>query len=276
MAAKRGVPVVPYCVSLGSLSSDAGARALKRVLDASRAVVTRDRDSIGLAAELAGVEAKLGADCALSAIPAPPERVDAIARERGLFRSGRPVLAFNVSAYLDAYVRDGGQGIGAERFQTIVAHCVDRAIETLDVDVLFVQTQVMDIPMAQGTIARCRHADRVAMISNRDVSHSDIAGILARVDALVAMRTHAIILASSSHTPVCGLIVYDKTQGFLDQIDSGDMRILFDGLSEETMWERVAALWEDRDALRRRLETSVERERARGKSMTRELAPWLG
>ena len=181
-----------------------------------------------------------------------------------------------MSAYLDAYVRGDSEGIGAERFQTTLAACVDRAIETLDVDVLFVQTQVMDIPMATGVIDRVTRRDRVAMVSNRDVSHADIAGILARVEALVAMRTHAIILASSSHTPVCGIIVYEKTQGYLDQIDCGEQRILFDGLDEVTMWERIEALWRERSALRRRLATSVERERARGKSMTRELRPWLG
>lgn len=274
MGAKRGVPVVPFCVSLGSLSTDAGRRCLTRVLEASSTVITRDRDSADLARELTGIEAAVAADCALSSAPAPAARIDDICRERGLFAAGRPVLGFNVNAYVDAYVRDG-DGIGDDRFQEIVAAVLDRAIEELGVDVLFVETQVMDLPMAEGVIGRIRNPDRVAMVDNRDLSHAELAGLLARVEALVAMRTHALILASASHTPVCGIIVYPKTQGFLDQIDCGDMRIEFDGLTEDTMWARVAALWEDRAALRRRLGASVERERALVGEAAARLAPWL-
>lgn len=276
LAARRGVPVVLYGVSLGSLSSDAGRRALIRVLRASKTIVARDRDSVALAAELVGAEALLGADCALSAIPTDPEGIEVLCRDLGILQSGRPVLAFNLNAYVDAYVRDRGTGIQTARFQRIVAACVDRAISQLDANVLFVQTQVMDLPMARGVIERVARRDRVEMISNRDVSHSDIAGVLARVDAIVAMRTHAIILASSAHTPVCGLIVYPKTQGYLDQIDCGEMRVLFDGLSEQSLWERIEALWSGRDELRQRLARSVERERERGRGMTAQLAPWLG
>ena len=276
MGARRGVPIVPFCVSLGSLSSEAGRRCLTRVLEASSALITRDRDSAELGRELAGMEAVVAADCALSSVPAGAARVDEICRARGLFASGRPVLGFNVNAYVDAYVREAGGGIGTERFQEVVAGAVDRAISELDVDVLFVETQVMDLPMAEGVIAKIRRRDRVSMVSNRELSHNEIAGLLARVDALVAMRTHALILASAAHTPVCGIIVYPKTRGFLDQIDSGDMVIEFGGLTEENMWASISDLWERRDALRARLGRSVERERARVGDAARGLAPWLG
>lgn len=275
MGAKRGVAVVPFCVSLGSLSSEAGRRCLTRVLEASAALITRDRDSAELGRELAGTEAVIAADCALSSVVADDARIDEICRERGLFASGRPVLGFNVNAYVDAYVRERGEGIGTDRFQEIVAGAIDRAISELDVDVLFVETQVMDLAMAEGVIGRIRQRDRVAMVSNRELTHNELAGLLARVDALVAMRTHALILASSSHTPVCGIIVYPKTQGFLDQIDSGDMTIEFDGLTEETMWEPIADLWARRDELRARLSRSVERERAKVADAAGRLAPWL-
>jgi polysaccharide pyruvyl transferase WcaK-like protein len=76
LAARRGVPIVLYGVSLGSLSTPAGARCLTRVLESSARVIVRDTDSADLARELhpAGEKPIIAADCALSAIPAPAGR----------------------------------------------------------------------------------------------------------------------------------------------------------------------------------------------------------
>lgn len=123
LGARRGVPVVLYAVSLGEIRTEAGERCLRRVLGAARSVLVRDRESAAMARSLApeGVAPALVADCAFSSEPAAEARVEEICRRRGLFRSGRPVLAVNVNAYLDRYVGEPGERIGDATFQAIVA-----------------------------------------------------------------------------------------------------------------------------------------------------------
>jgi polysaccharide pyruvyl transferase WcaK-like protein len=278
LGARRGVPVVLYNVSLGPVTTPAGRKCLKRVLEASRKVIVRDRLSADLAREIdpGGPEPRLAADCALSVLPAPAERVAALAREHGVLQSGRPTLGFNVNAYVDTYVRGSSRGIGDEVFQQRVAAVIDRAVRTLGVDVLLVETQPMDLRMARGVLERVQQRARVGMVANPPLGHAEIAGFLGRLDAFVGMRTHSLILAASMHTPLGGIIAYPKNRGFLESIDCGDQMLEFRDFSEENLWALVRRTWEGRASLRRRLQASVERERAKAEAAARELDEWLG
>jgi polysaccharide pyruvyl transferase WcaK-like protein len=276
--ARRGVPIVLYNVSLGPVTTPAGRTCLARVLRSARRIILRDRPSVALAAEIAPdlPAPVVAADCALSTEPSTPDRVEEIARRYGLFQSGRPVLGFNVNAYVDVYVRGKGPGIGAENFQRLVASVLDRAVRELGVDVLLIVTQPMDLPMVRGVLERVEERAHVQAIGNPELSYRDIAGVLGRVDAFVGMRTHSLILASSMHTPLAGIIAYAKNRGYLESIDRGDGMLEFADFSAERLWELIRRTWTERDALRKRLAVSVERERARARGAALELSEWLG
>jgi polysaccharide pyruvyl transferase WcaK-like protein len=277
LAARRGVPIVLYNVSLGPVRTERGRRCLRRVLASARKVIVRDELSVDLAREVhpGGLTPIVGADCALSTVPAPEERIEHLAKEHGVMQSGRPVLGFNVNVYVDVYVRGNSRGIGDERFQGIVAAVLDRAVRELDVDVLMVETQPMDLTMARGVLRRVEEQDRVGMVSNPPLGYQELAGMLARVDAFVGMRTHSLILASSAHTPVGGIIAYAKNRGYLSSIDRADGMLEFADFNEDTLWNLVHSTWTQRDSLRERFAVSVERERLKAKAAARELGEWL-
>ncbi len=279
MADRRGVPIVLYNMSLGPVHTRAGRRCLRRVLEASRKIIVREAPSAELARELypGGPEPIHGADCALSTVPAAEEHIEALARQFGLLQSGRPILGFNVNAYVDAYVRGDSKGIGTDNFQRIVAAVLDRAIRVreLNVDVLLVETQQMDLSMARAILRLVEERDRVGMVSNPPLRYGELAGFLARVDAFVGMRTHSLILASSAHTPVSGIISYPKNRGYLESIDRHDGMLEFADFDEHTLWDLVRSTWESRGAIRERLAVSVERERVRARAAAAELAQWL-
>ena len=275
--ARRNVPVVLYNVSLGPIKTEAGCRALQRVLSSAERVILRDQLSKDLAAELGldGPELELGADCALSALPAPDSRVDQLAKRHGVLQSDRPVLGFNVNVYLDVYVRGNSPGIGAEHFRQIVSSVLDRAISELGVDVLLFVTQPMDLGMAKSVMGQVSNQDRISLVANPQLSYSEIAGFLGRVEALVGMRTHSLILASSMHTPVAGIIAYPKNKGYLDSIDRGDGMLEFSDFDHENLWQLVKTTWEQRQELRKRFSVSVERERAKARASATKLERWL-
>jgi polysaccharide pyruvyl transferase WcaK-like protein len=276
-AAARGVPVVLFAVSLGSITTNAGEACLRRILEASAKIIVRDLPSAALARELRREECDpiMAADCALLSRSAPAHTLDALCTSHQLFASGRPVLGFNVSAYLDVYVRGRSASIGRARFQTVVASVLDRAVRELGVDVLMIQTQAMDIQMAEGVLNQVQQRDRVRIVSNRTFDHAELTGLLGRVQALIGMRTHSLILAASMGTPVGGIIVYPKTTDFLSTIGCGDERIEFSTFSEASLWDFVQSIWLRRSELRDRVAGRIEGERSKARAAARELRPWL-
>jgi polysaccharide pyruvyl transferase WcaK-like protein len=277
-ASSRGVPIVLYTVSLGPITTTAGRKCLTRVLRATRKLIVRDRASGRLARELVpdGPQPILAADCALSAPVAPRVSIERIADEHAIFHSGRPVLGFNVNAYLDIYVRDGRAGIRRDTFQRTVAAVLDRAIHDLGVDVLFVTTQVMDWPIVKGILKQVQQRNRVNAIGTPLVTYPEISGILGKVEALIGMRTHSLVLASSMRTPVAGIISYPKSRSYLESIDRAGGALEFSAFSVDTLWNLVRHTWEQRDQLRRQLAFAVERQRAKARAAALELAEWLG
>ena len=133
----------------------------------------------------------------------------------------------------------------------------------------------MDLGMARAVLDKVKEKDHVGMVSNPPLSYNEIAGFLGRADAFVGMRTHSLILASSMHTPLSGIIAYPKNRGYLESIDRGDGMLEFKDFTAESLWNLVKSTYDDRVALKERLIHSVERERKRAGDCGKHLAPWL-
>lgn len=278
MAARRGVPVVIFNATLGMVSTDGGRRCLTRVLASSRRIIVRDSASGELARTLAPErEPPLqGADSALSVVPASAATVDRVAREHGVLQSGRPVLGFNVNAYLDAYLGSENLDLSTAAFQQTIASVLDRAVAELGVEVLLFQTHPMDGPMVDGVLGRVTAGDHVRAVRNPPVGHRVLTGLLGRAEAVVSMRTHGLILASRMRTPPAGLITYAKSRAYLESIGMGEATLELRDFGVETLWSLVRELWERRREHRTHLQRTMPHHEARASAATRELAEWLG
>ena len=125
-------------------------------------------------------------------------------------------------------------------------------------------------------LRRClARPERAAIISNRDLSHNDIAKILSRLEMLIALRTHCLILATAMGTPVGCVVSYPKNRGYMRSIDMEDQILEFDGFSERRLWELTERTWVRRDELRARLVPAIAREKARARESAELLAPFL-
>ncbi|MEX1017715.1 MAG: polysaccharide pyruvyl transferase family protein [Phycisphaeraceae bacterium] len=267
IAARRGVPVVLYNASLGPISTRSGRWCLHRLMQVCELVILRDRPSQQLLERLDIPHAPphFAADCALSTTPASDAEIDRIARAEGLFQreAGGGTIAFNVNTYLDVFLDRRGRHRDVGPLLDELARAIDRVIDALDVDVLFTVTQVMDLKVARPLMQRVTRQDRVKLIDNRTYRYDQIAGLLARCELLVGMRTHALILAASVGTPVLGIVSYLKTTGFMQSIEQGHRLIGFDGLNEEALVRQMLDTYHHRHATRRALQPIIVREKAR-------------
>lgn len=274
---RRGIPILLYNASVGPIRTPRGARALQRVLDAGPAVILRDERSRNLLKELnlRHSEVTMGADCALNTEPPPPDRLDRILGRIGLQDSPRKGLGFNVNAYIDTWQKDSGS-ITRKSFVVLVAKVIDRMIRELDLDVVFFVTQVMDRHIIGEVINAAENRERIVIADNPRYTYQELAGIMSKLEMLVGMRTHSLILSCAVGTPVVNINAYPKSAAFLDTVGLHDWSINFDRLSEENLYEMVRRGWDQREATRAALGPEVAREKAKSVASTRIVGRLLG
>jgi polysaccharide pyruvyl transferase WcaK-like protein len=247
----RGIPVVLYNCALGPITTQQGKRCLAKVLDSADRVILRDKESNEIL-EKQGLDhpnISEGADCALNAQPADDERFNTICKQENLFAHDRPIIGFNVNSYVDAFVSQNNETFGRVKFTQLFANTVDRVIDELNVDIIFVETQHMDMGIAQEVIDKIRNKSHIRMVSNKKWNYRDICSVLKQLDLFVGMRTHSLILSSAMGVVPVGIVTYPKNRGYMRTIGLENNLIEFKDLSEQRFFETIINGWSDRKQL---------------------------
>ncbi len=276
LAKKKGIPIVLYNSSLGPAKTKAGQKALKNVIDSADALILRDKESTELLEKLNFTHPTIieGADCALNAIPVDDEKFEAIKKKEDLFFSDRPVIGINVNSYVDAFVRDG-ETFGREKLVELYAKTVDTVVEKLGVDMIFVETQHMDMGIANEVLARIQQKDRIRLVTNKVYSYEDICSVLQRVDLFVGMRTHSLILSSAMGTVPVGIVTYPKNRGYMRTIGMEKNLLEFKDLSVENYVNLIQTAFANRETTKQQLLPKVAGEKAKAAVAADVLAPFL-
>ena len=264
-AAKRKGKLLGYFnVGVGPITTPAGSKMLQKLSDEMDFITVRDQDSYRILQEI-GVKNPnilVTADAALNMAGSSEERVDEILGSIGFNRSEQ-ILAINLSKYIDTWAGAGTTPMGKERFAKTYAAALDRALEKIQAPVLFVCTQVHDVPLTKMVMELVAKAPKKGIITNERYNHYDIKGVLGAVSLLCGMRLHATILASASLTPVLGLPHQPKVIHYFRTIDLEDRIITFKDFTEESFGEFIVKGWEQRAKIRATLERKVPQNKQR-------------
>ncbi|MBN1480451.1 polysaccharide pyruvyl transferase family protein [candidate division KSB1 bacterium] len=277
VAKKRGIPVVLYNSSLGPARTEAGKRALKAVIDSAEALILRDRESVELLQNLGFEHPKIieGADCALNAEAAGEKQLTRISEKERLFQSDRPAIGFNVNSYVDAFVRSDGFSFGRNNLIDLYAETVDAVIDTLDVDVIFVETQHMDMRIAGKVMAKIKHKNRIRLVTNKKYNYQEICSVLKRLELFVGMRTHSLILSSAMGTVPVGIITYPKNRGYMRTIGLEKNLLAFRDLSVQRYVDLIVRSYENREGLKNEMVPLLLKEKAKAHQAAAHLRPYL-
>lgn len=277
MAKKKGIPVVLYNSSLGPVTCPAGNKAMQRVIDSADKVILRDVESVEMLKRenITHPDINEGADCALNATPVADKRFEEICQEQDLFKSERPVIGFNVNSYVDAFVREDGKTFGRENLVELYAETVDRTIEDLGVDIVFVETQVMDMGIANEVLAKIKNKQHVRLVTNKIYSYNEICSVLQRFELFVGMRTHSLILSSAMGTPPVGIVTYPKNRGYMRTIGLEQNLIEFKALSVDAYTDLIKKAFENRVAIKKSMDPNVVREKQKAKGAADLLEKYL-
>jgi polysaccharide pyruvyl transferase WcaK-like protein len=135
-------------------------------------------------------------------------------------------------------------------FLDLIATAINQLCRTVAAPLLLVSTYHGDIELTAELRKRLQVSQPVAAIDNRQYDHYQIKGVLSKVSMLFAMRLHAMILASSSGTPIAGLAYQPKVQHYFDQLGIADSCTDFQQFSSERIHRFLLANWERRQATR--------------------------
>jgi polysaccharide pyruvyl transferase WcaK-like protein len=262
---RRRIPIVLYNASVGPIATARGAAALNRVLKGSPFGILRDRASVDLITRKVPSLSPLilAADCALNTVPAPSVVLDAIEQRLGIVSDGRPRIALNVNSYVDAWKTDGGS-ISRSSFISEIAASFDEIVSTHSAQPIFFVTQTMDVGVTESIRAAMKHGRSAPMVVvGADCNYPEITGLLQRAALLIAMRTHALILATSVHTPAINLNAYPKSAAYMQTIGQGRWNLNIEDFSRDKMVTLANTAWSERAVTQAELEKCVPLEKAK-------------
>ncbi len=248
LAGRAGVPYVIHAQGIGPLRGRCSRWITARYLRRARAITLRDEASMTLAGAL-GVPRDLltlTADPAFLLQPAPAKEVETVSESLGL-RAGEPVLGIAIRRWP-----------GAERALPPLARIGRAALEKWGARPLIIPFQIPeDLEIGHELAAMLPEAT----ILDGPLHPHKLMGLMGRLDLLVAMRLHALIMASAQAVPAVGLSYDPKVEAHCAK--AGQRCVPLDG--HHDLMALVEEAWKSRqEELRdRRIRARELREQAR-------------
>lgn len=212
--------VMLYAVGVGPISTGFGKFLTKFFLNRFVDAITA-RDSISKEwLQKAGVKKAVyvTADPAVLLEPAGQERINEIFKKEGI-EDAQTMIAITPCPIFSNEKYWGKQKERFEKFKKLWIKIIDDIILKLDAVVVIIPMQFpSDREFALKLAEKVEHKHRVKVIEH-EYTPQETAGIIGRMDMLIGMRLHSLILSADMGIPMVGIIYHHKAYSFLKKID---------------------------------------------------------
>ena len=259
-AKRLGKPIYGLNCGVGPVSTKDGERLVKYICDNTELIIVRDEYSRNLLQKIGVSKPSIivGADSALTNKPVETSRIMEIFTENEI-NENRGLIGFNITKYIDTWIAKSGKRIDKVFFQTTIARVVDRLVEDLDVDVVFVVTQPMDTGFVKETINKIKNKKHIKIVgSNWEYTNHELMGVLSKMDIFIGMRYHSLILSSAMNVPIIGIAYTPKVKSSLCQIGQDEKVIDMQNFNAEKLIQLVKNTWENRKKIRKEIEPKIK------------------
>ena len=270
MAVLIGKKTVIYAQTIGPIKNGLKGKAYKIALRAlfSRLdlIMVRDVDSkrflrsIGLTHP----SVQVTADPAFCLRPSSKQRSDEIFKREGILRIGDSLLiGFNISRLTFRYcfpeISDPNEKY--ERYTKMMAELIDHTEDKLNATAVLIPhvfgpDAFDDRKACMDVLQRLKNKDKTTMISN-EYSPEELRSIISQCDLFIGMRMHAIIHALSMHVPTVGIDYSGKVLGIMTMTEQNGLVCRADTLNLNDLLAKVEFAFENRDRIRKTLESRV-------------------
>ena len=258
--------VVCYGQGVGPVSGALSRLCTRLALDRLSAVSVRDHASARRLAAL-GVEhpyLRVAADPSFCLPPASDVETEAFLRLLGV---RKPFVVIAVRRW--GHYRGGWLPVRWSRRKLSEAH--ERWFQDFPQHIASVAdylcdqmgTEVLFVPMCPGGdqeddrvagLIRDQMGHRAkAHILGEEVSSPLLKGLLGQAELVLAMRTHAGMLAADAGVPLVSISYQGKGEGFMEEVGLARYVLPVESVDRDNLLELVRLVWRDRDAIRSRL-----------------------
>lgn len=272
-----------YCHGVGPLRTTIGRYLARWVYQYCDEVLVREEDSRALLVSCGVDPARVStwADVAFVTRPASDARIEQVLGELGLTGSG-PLIGVNVTRNLNLWQGEGG--LTDRVFAARLAEVLDTLAGRVgSARMLMICTHRADIELARK-VRDCMSNQDTPILANDPAFEDgtgydchDMVGVMGRLELLVGMRLHSLILALAAGKPVVGLSYAPKVSSTLRLL--GLERNIVDLSSEgvDRLFGVVEHVWANRAeqsrALAPRVAAAKDSVRAATERVWRQLAP---
>jgi len=259
-AKRLGKPIFGLNCGVGPVSTKDGARLVKYICNNTQLMIVRDEYSRHLLQKIGVSKPSIivAADSALTNQPVETSRIKKIFSEIEIDES-RGLIGFNITKYIDTWIAKGGQRFDKSSFQTIIANVVDRLVEDLDVDIVFVVTQPMDSNFVNQIINKTKNQQHIKVVgSNWEYTNQELMGVLSKMDVFIGMRYHSLILSCAMNVPIVGIAYTPKVKSLLGQIGQSKRVIDLKTFDAEKLFYLAKNTWENRELIRKEIEPKIK------------------
>ncbi len=239
MARAFGVPVMTMAQSIGPLRSTWGQKTAAEFLGLCDAVTVRDRASLEIARELGREDAQLFPDPALGLEPLGTDTLpetDWIAVAARYWDVGGDAWLESFAGALDEVAERTGARLA------LVPHC---RFDRYPVD--------DDRRVAEGIMHVSADHERMSLLGgDGSLEPERVLRVYQQCDAAITVRLHGAVFAAAAGTPFVALNYWPKVEGFCEWVESPCK-----GMEPDEWVEPFLAMWDEREAERRRLRARV-------------------
>lgn len=265
IAAKAmGKPVMFCALGVGPVDTRLGRFLIRHVASKADLITVRDEESRTLLDKLGldGAPIYVTADPSVLLPPADAATVNRVLEESRVRRHGQPLIGIAVRSWFPFAMRSKSWGEEKElHFKACIAQVADRLAHELDAEIVFIpmqRKQPNDDALISLDIIRlmeCR--DRARMIVRRLTPPESMA-LVGKMDLVIGMRLHSLILAVTMNVPVVGIIYDPKVKAFLKSIGQESGGIDINRVDSDNLFARAQSVWQHREKIKQEIQPHVE------------------
>ncbi len=261
--------VMLYAVGAGPITTKRGKFLTRVILNKCADVITVRDDQSKEWLQKAGVKKKIyvTVDPAILLKPAEPDRINELLKGEHI-DSSKPLVGIAISPIFHIQKYWPNQYEKFLKFKNVWPKVVDFIISELDANVVFIPMQIpsdRDFALELIKSVENKVRNRVKLITG-EYTPQEMLGIISRMDMMIGMRLHSLILAAGRGVPMVGIVIHHKTWCFLSEVGQENMSV---GLGDGINWKNeeiepnkllgiISKVWVDRVEIKQKLEERME------------------
>lgn len=272
--------IMGYAIGTGPLETKLGKFLTKIVMNQAELIAVRVLPSKELLESLGVTKppVHVTADASFTLPASAPARVAEILKQEDVERDGHLMVAIaprrwfhyhhrlvpvRYSANLWRSRRRGGARFN--RCKEAIAQAADRLVADRGVRIVFVPMRCsrgrIDPSQDDDTVSQeiytAMHQKQGAHLLKGNYTPQELKGIFGRMDAVLGMRMHSLIMAAGMEVPVVGIDISPKFAPLFQALGQEEYLLPVEELTRDKLLHKIESVWRNRKQIKKRLSLRV-------------------